>query len=358
MDQQPQTLATILHALRPLFPPVLIDGSGWQLLLQLAAELPAETAKHMGFEFYLDNPVPAADFCVAIRPNEAVAQHFIRRGEAAAPQSTAAALAWLIAQLGKADSSLSQWANLAGLEYDLVDALGTPAGRWPEPGVFLRLRRESEQSTARALAREHLATAFATAAGWPEDPQEHRMVERVFDALPPKARLMNAGALPGRHPRGIRLVVFIRPANVPDFLERLKWPGNISAVEEILLAMRDVCPSFALSLDVVADTISPRLGVEMFAEGVWLRTTRRSWRPIIVRLQERGWCSADKAEGLMAWPGKQLIYFNQCLFTAYKGINHCKIAIHGDSMQTKAYTGMTYFPLKSSRDVPQTPLPT
>ena len=142
MATQPQTLETILRRLRPLFPPVLIDGLGWKHLLDLAADLPAEGAKHMGFEFRLNDPVPAADFCLAVQPdNTEVAQHFIRRGRAAQPGSAAAALAWLITQLGEAGSTLSLWANLAGLEYDLADFLHNPPEHRSEPGVFLRLRR-------------------------------------------------------------------------------------------------------------------------------------------------------------------------------------------------------------------------
>lgn len=348
MDTQPQTLETILRGLRPLFPPVLIDGPGWNHLLHLAAELPAEVAKHMGFEFRLNDPVPAADFCVAIQPDQAVAQHFIRRGKAAKPGS-AAALGWLVAQLDEAGSSLSEWANLAGLEYDLAEVIHLPPEQRSEPGIFLRLRRPSDERDPIALAREHLANTFATAAGWAEDPQECREIERVFDVLPPKAKLMNAGALPGRALRGIRLVVSIRLADIPGFLTRLKWPGNIPTVNAILSDMRDACDSFALSFDVSSQGLSPRLGLEMFvAGGGWMKTTRNNWLPIITRLQEKGWCSADKADGLLAWPGKQMIYLNERLFTAYQGINHFKIAIHRDSMQAKAYTGMTFFPLKPS----------
>ena len=353
MATQPQTLETILRRLRPLFPPVLIDGLGWKHLLDLAADLPAEGAKHMGFEFRLNDPVPAADFCLAVQPdNTEVAQHFIRRGRAAKPGSAAAALASLITQLGEAGSTLSLWANLAGLEYDLADFLHNPPEHRSEPGVFLRLRRSSDASNENdndpgALAREHLANTFAAAAGWPEDPQERREVERVFDALPSRALLMNAGALPGRAARGIRLVVSIRLADIPDFLTRLQWPGTIATASAILADMRDVCSSsFALSLDVSNQGLSPRLGIEMFGGGGWMMSTRSNWVPLITRLQEQGWCSADKADGLLAWPGKQLLYINERLFTAYQGINHFKVLIHGDTMQAKAYTGMTYFPFK------------
>ena len=346
MATQPQTLETILHKLRPLFPPVLIDGLGWQHLLDLAADLPAEVAKHMGFEFRLNDPVPAADFCLAIQPsNTAITQHFIRRGQTAQPGSAAAALAWLVVQLGEASSSLSQWANLAGLEYDLADVLHSPPEHRPEPGVFLSLRRSDEGDPV-ALARQHLAHTLAAAVGWGEDLQECRTVERVFDALPSGAVLMNAGALPGRTPRGLRLVVSIRLADIPDFLTRLQWPGLLPTAEAILADMRDVCSAFALSFDVLNQGLSPRLGLELFAEGGWMKTTRCNWVPVITRLKEQGWCSAAKADGLLTWPGKQLVYINERLFTAYQGINHLKILIHGDALQAKAYTGMTYFPFK------------
>ena len=242
---------------------------------------------------------------------------------------------------------MRQWANLAILEYDLID--GPPLEQPSEPGVFLRLRRPSDECDPVALAREQLANTFATAAGWPEDPQECREIERALDALPQGSRLMNAGALPGRAFRGMRLVVNIRLAEIPDFLTRLKWPGNTPAVRAILADVRDVCAAFALSFDVSSQGLSPRLGLELYvAEGSWTQATRSHWQPVITRLQEKGWCSADKAAGLLAWTGRQLIYANERLFTAYQGINHFKLTIHGEVMQAKAYTGMTYFPFIAS----------
>ena len=351
MSTQSQTLETILRGLRPLFPPALFDGLGWESLLHLGAELPAEVARHMGFEFRLDDPTPAADFCLAIRRNQEVAKHFIEKGSSAKPGSSAAALAWLVSQMGDRDSSLARWIALAGLEYDLIDSLQAPEDR-PEPGVFLSFRRPSEESDVRPidLARAELAKTFAAAVGWDEDPGEQFQVERMFDALPSeKAGLMNAGALPGRTPRGIRLVVSIQASQIPGFLERLKWPGAISSVETIISQVGDVCPGYALSFDVFAGGVAPRLGLELFVrEGGWMQTTRTNWQALIGRLREKGWCSADKAEALLAWPGRQMIYCNQQLFTAYQGINHCKITIQGDAMQAKAYTGMTYFLTPSS----------
>ena len=341
MTTQSQTLAPILRGLRPLFPDELLGDLGWEHLLQLAADLPAAAAQHFGFEFRLNDSVPAADFCIEVRPGEAVAQHFICRGNAAAPGSAAAALGRLVAQIGDPHAALSQWAHTILLEYDLAEDLhAAPPEQRPEPGVFLSLHRQADP----ALVRQELADTLVKAAGWPAQPQEQRAIQRVFAVLPAKADLINAGVLPGRTTRAVRLVVSIRSADIADFLERLQWPGSIAAVNALVADLRDACSGFALSFDVSSEGLAPRLGLEVFIAGDWYKTKRSQWLPLIARLRERGWCSATKAEGLRAWPRKQLIYFNGRLFTTFQGINHIKITIQGDAIQAKAYTGVTYFP--------------
>ena len=331
---------TVLRGLHPLFPPSLLAGGGWERVLGVADELPATAAKHIGFELRLNNPVPDADFSVAIHLGTDVERHVVDRGEAAKPGSAAAALGWCVTQLKQPDSSLSQWADLVILEYDLAEV---PAGEHPEPGVFLRLR-----SPAGPGLRRSLADTIATAVGWPLDPQERRQVERVFAALPEGARFMHAGAMPDRARRAIRLIVRgLKPAGVPGFLTRLGYPGPIQPVAAVLADLGDVYASFVLSIDVTQRGVLPRLGLELYvAREDWTAARRSYWLPLIARLEELAWCSPAKAHGLRSWPGSEKIYGEERLFAALKGINHVKITVEEAVTQVKAYCGLSYFPLK------------
>ena len=350
------SFADILRELRPLFPAFLLDGAGWARLLDRAAELPAAAAVFFGFEFRLGHPDPSADVCVPVASGigagaalEApVARHFMRAaGDRASLRPSRAALARCIGRLGRADSALARWADAALLEYD-VAAPG--AGGRGTPGIYFRLRREPGPSghDVQASARSDVARALADASGWKADRAEQREVERAIDALPRGARIAQAGAMPDRPGRAIRLLVRdIDETAAPDFLARLRWPGRIASACAILTDLLEVGSRFALSFDVTARGVGPRLGLEVYAgRGAnWQETGRSDWQPCVARLEARNWCIASKAQGLLAWPGHRKMYFDNAVFLAHQGINHLKVTVAGDVVEAKGYVGMSFVPL-------------
>ena len=349
------SFADILRELRPLFPASLLDGAGWARLLERAAELPAAAAAFFGFEFRLGHPDPSADVCVPVASGigagaalEApVARHFTRtaRGRASLRPSRAA-LARCIGKLGCADSALARWADAALLEYDVA----APGAVGCTPGIYFRLRREPGPSghDVQASARRDVARALADASGWKADRTEQREVQRAIDAMPRGARIAQAGAMPDRPGRTIRLLVRgVDASAAPDFLARLRWPGRIGFAAGVLTDLLAVSSRFALSFDVTAGGVGPRLGLEMYAGRGrnWQETTRGDWRPCVEALVEKGWCVPSKARGLLAWPGHQKMYFDNAVFLAHQGINHLKITVAGDVAEAKGYVGMSFVPL-------------
>ena len=229
------SFADVLRGLRPLMPVSLLDGEGWTRLLERAAELPAAAAAFFGFEFRLGDPDPSADLCVPVTFDIAAAatlevpvvRYFIRQASSGTrlPPSKAA-LARCIAGFGRADSVLARWAQSVLLEYDVA---ALPAGSRSTSGIFFGLRRKPGPSghDVQKAARRDIAGTLATACGRAADSTEQRAIfERAFDALPPGARINQAGAMPDRAGRAIRLVAEgIDEAAVPAFLARLGWPG-------------------------------------------------------------------------------------------------------------------------------------
>ncbi len=356
------SFADILRELRPLFPAPLLGGEGWARLLERAADLPAAAAAFFGFEFRLGDADPAADVCVPVASDigaaaalEApVARRFIREARGGAGlQPSRAALARCIGGFGRADSALARWAEGALLEYD-VAAPG--AGGRGTPGIYFRLRRSPGPSghDVQASARRDIARTLAAASGWRADPAEQHEVERAVDALPRGARISQAGAMPDRAERAVRLVVRdIDEGAVPDFLARLRWPGRIALAGRILTELLAVSSRFALSFDVTARGVGRRLGLEVYAGGGgWQDTTRGYWQPCVAALVEKGWCVPSKARGLLAWPGHQKMYFDNAVFLAHQGINHLKITVAGDVAEAKGYVGMSFVPLLTGTWVP------
>ena len=353
------SFADVLRGLRPLMPASLLDGEGWTRLLERTAELPASSSAFFGFEFRLGDPDPSADLCVPVASDVAaaatlevpVARHFIRQARSGArlPPSRAA-LARCIAGFGRADSALARWAQSVLLEYDVA---AVSAGSRSRPGIFFALRRKPGPSghDVQDAARRDIAGTLANACGWTADSTEQREVERVFDALPPGARINQAGAMPDRAGRAIRLVAEgIDEAAVPAFLARLRWPGRVAAATGILACLRDVVSRVGLSFDVTARGPGRRLGLEIYAkaDAGWQATTRGDWQPCVARLVEKDWCTASKAQGLLAWRGHQKVYADNAVFLAHQGINHLKITVAGDVVEAKGYVGMSFVPLQTT----------
>ena len=338
---------TWLQELRALVPRALINGPGWDRLQELIAELPAmPVASRCGFEFRLGTARPTADLFVAVAPGQKLADHYVRQGEAAAAGSPAAALGRHLVELGHAESA-PVWITGTMLEYDVAE---TAAGQQAAPGVFLKLRLPHSADRAISVAPSVLIATLARAVGWTEHEGEQRAVARVLAALPPGGEVAHAGALPGRAPRAVRLIVQgIEHGEVPDVLERLEWDGSICTAAVILADLRELLPRFRLAVDVGAGGVSPRLGLELYPAGEWrgrapdswLMTGRGDWRPVVEWLTDRGWCLPAKCQGLLEWCALDKVFDRQDVHLLYKGINHVKLTVEGSAVQAKAYAGMT-----------------
>ena len=93
------------------------------------------------------------------------------------------------------------------------------------------------------------------------------------------------------------------PAEVLPLLERLGWPGPRAAAADVIASTEDVATGLFLSMDVNARGPASRLGLEPYRPSKWQEAKRAEWRPLVARLEERGWCLPSKAEGLRRWPG-------------------------------------------------------
>ena len=336
-----------LGRLRRLIPRNLLDGPGWTRLIDRVGGLPGEAVLDAcGFEFRLGEPEPAADFAVPVIRGQSLERYCIGLGRDARPDSSEASLA---RHLGRDGGSRSPFVTTTMLEYDIAEIEG---GKRPPPGVFLKLSRASGHGLTRPEGSDGgvVADLLADAVGRTRDEDERRMVEQVFAALPAGGRVIQAGAFPGRAPRSIRLVARgIEPSQAASLLKLLRQPRPVEAMTSVLAVMGDVSPIFGLSFDVGACGVSPRIGLEMAPPAVagrnlWLEKRREDWRPLIDRLESRGWSLPAKARGLRAWPGRDKVYEERGVFFVYRGLHHVKLVVRDDTVTAKAYAGMMYSP--------------
>ena len=344
-------LRDVLLGLRSQFPAALLDGQGWDRLLQRVGGLPAEAAAACGFEFRLGEPEPAADFSVVITPGP-VAQHYVASGLRAPPATVES---WLSRHLAH-KTGRDDWIDWILLAYDLVDA---PSGRQLAPAVYLSPAL-SRAPASGALRSQLLVDTLGRVAGRPLEDRERVSLCRALEAVPSTATVVFAAVAPDRTPRAIRLIVTgISTPRLLSFLDRLEWPGSLTTAARALAAMESVSNSVMASFDITSDGIAPRLGFEMYPSypacpdpaGIralvrtWITTRRSEWTRLIDRLEETGLCLPDKARGLLDWPRRHSVFAKQGAFRLHMGINHVKIVLAGECLQAKAYAGLKVFPL-------------
>ena len=160
--------------------------------------------------------------------------------------------------------------------------------------------------------------------------------------------LSNAGVLPGRAERAIRLVATSSDSSqVPEALNRLHWHGDQSQVDAVLSDLEGlVSPSIGINIDITSEGVSPRLGLEFFRMAEHpnpfedFRLDRTGWKMIIDRLEERNWCLPDKAAGLREWPRLEMIFGQDGVYQVRQVISHFKVVIDPEGINSKAYVAM------------------
>ena len=305
---------------------------------------------HFGFEFHLAEPSADADLVVLAIPESDLARHYVSEGKRAEPGSPAAALAaGLERQTAAPDSYLARGVRAMMLEYDLAGL--APHQPVPPPGVFFSPRSSGPGS--RDGFTEHrdpagLLEALAVTAGWSGHGEMLPTVDRIIAALPETASVFQAGALPGRSPKAFRILVWgAAQEEVPALLERLEWPGSTAAATAVLSAMEDLTTYVAIGLEVTAQGIGPRLGLELYRPVRWFDVDPMGWNPFIERVTEQGWCVPDKADGLRRWPGAERLLGEEAIYIVRQGISYFKVVVErGARTAAKAYTGMSVLPYR------------
>ena len=329
-------MADVLQLLRPRIPHALLSGGGWHRVLACARALPCAAAERgFGFELYCESPDPAADLWLLTDRESVLASHFVARGEAAGADADAVALRALFREAQRDGPAHSRAVGGVALEFDLAHP--PPGGA--SLGVFVS-SPEYRGTAATGYTDAGRLLAALAAAGCPEHAGNRRAIEAVCAALPPGASVSHGGTFPAREPAIMRLLVAgAEYADIASFLGRAGWPGVPDPAIDILSDFYDLTPCVRFAFDLHDGRIAPRLGLEVF-QPIPQHTRggdAGAWRRFIDRVEERRWCRPDKAKGLRAWPGWELVFDRTGTFTAYRTIHHFKFDVRDGKIAVRAY---------------------
>ena len=344
-DSVASAFGVVLDALSNLISPTLIDNAAWDRLRHALRELPVDPGTGFGFELRLAEPTAGADFYAVLLPGSALARHYIRRGRLAAPGSTEAVMGERLATID-ADAP---WCELLGLEYD-VACETTHAS----PGLFARLR--SDRARAGVSGPAIAASAWlAGAVGWHLTGGESDALGRAFDELAAGGDLVcDVGIMPGRPGRTFKITSRpMKPAHALAVLDRLQWQGPVREVSAFLSAFSGLFRSLRLTFGIATGGVSPRVGFELFQgePGSIGNPGVGAWAPCLARLCADGLCLPEKMEGLLAWPGQDLVFCGRHTLGLSTGLTHIKVSFEntpdGPRLEAKAYPGAAWLPYET-----------
>ena len=338
-EEAASAFGAILEALSRVISPALIDGAGWERLRGSLEGLPVDPGIGFGFELRLGEPAAGTDFYIALPRASALAEHYIRSGATAAPG--------LSERLAEIDTG-APWCEVLGVEYDV--ASGRSGG---PPGLFARIRSAAAQGEAAGFpAAETVAGWLAGAVGWRLAGGERRALDAAFGALAACGGTVDCvGIMPGRPERAYKVNSrSLEPAQVSPVLEKLRWRGPLGEVEAFLAAYGSLFRSLRLAVGVAAGGVLPRIGLELFqgTPGALSHPGVGDWAPFLSRLCGDGLCLREKLDGLLAWPGRELVFCGRETFGVLTGIAHLKVSFEGRgegaALEAKAYPAGGYLP--------------
>ncbi|WNG29027.1 hypothetical protein F0U62_37315 [Cystobacter fuscus] len=179
---------------------------------------------------------------------------------------------------------------------------------------------------------------------------------QCFDACPPGTDDFQIGAMIARRIQAVRLCVFdIRPDDLPAFLTRVGWKGDLDEVRRYLDAFAPHADFVGVHLDV-GEKLFPQIGIEPgFTSGPWARQPHLEprWHRQFDKLVELGLCIPAKRDALMSWIGHQRYPLAEQgeEVVLLRGLSHIKINLRsGASPVAKAYFGIAHRSLRAGAD--------
>jgi hypothetical protein len=215
------------------------------------------------------------------------------------------------------------------LEFDLR---ASPADL-PVPAVFFQsMNRDLRVGAGEdwRFARETMETLL----GEPLSPASVLGLEQAAEHLPNGKFVAFVGIMFSRPRRPLRVTLgrFVQDDLMP-FLEARGWSSPRCA--QVLESIRGLSHSYGVSLELAADRLAPRIGIECFVDDGPARPGG-SWDRFLGSLVDAGLCRPERKEAALAWPGGAGARF----------INHIKLVTtfqaerpggDGDAMSAKVY---------------------
>ena len=341
-ERAPLTLADLYSCTGATPPQSLVPPPAFDRVLRVARHFSPSHSRIVHTEVRLEEEGPV-DVVVSVLPGEGA-------WRAAVPAPWWREPAWqrvdaFVEATKGPDSRLGRALTSAWLEFDAPSDAAAPL-----PGVFAGLDDQKGMPASLSPAgrlRHRLALAADAAeplhGGALPGPVTDAL-RRVFERVPDSARLVYVGMMIQRPAPALRLCFLGMPIEqARRFLQEIGWPGDADQLYETVAALAEGGPQpHMLHVDVWADGVQPRVGVEFpfqRVEQIWGRLSVGAWMQRLVRA---GLASPAKAAALSAWPRYGVYWPTPAAEpqAVFRYVNHVKLVSDGGVQAAKVYLTM------------------
>ncbi len=273
-----ETLASYVRRFHDRLVPAFVEPQGYGALEALAARIPAAIANSLVFEASLWHRRPTLDFSIGIPSQQGGIAQLATLDPIGEAPVWLALKAW-----AQRWSDTPTWRQSIGglwLEFDNSTFEPSLFFLWPPPG--------SDNGQALPVLLDGAIELLGNGTD----------VRHVLRHVPPGSDVTYVGAALGRPEAGIRLCQH-PPGSVEEFLKAVSWPGSLASAGAEVAGMLD-CADGVVAVITLADTISERLGLELYCRG---KDAARRQGVMIAALIQRGWCEPGFAGAIEKWRG-------------------------------------------------------
>lgn len=288
-------MAGALALIRPHLSPLLVSAETFERIEKMAASFPP--TYWGGFECHLDKGPARVDFHQGYNCADELERLVTFSGPGAGPadQGRPFGLRGLSAQWARAGTFLAKEVESISLEFDVAESFpGATA-----PSVFLFLSRPITLgpigNRTKDLVRSFLFQLYSA-----------ETAEKTWETLAGLAPAAEGpaigylGAMTSRKTGALRLVIpDLSAGTLAEFSSRLA--PSAAGIAQLVSKIEDCTGAFALNLDVLPGAVSSRIGVECYPKQ--RNGSASSWRELLGRLTDMGFCSRAQGCALYDWQG-------------------------------------------------------
>jgi hypothetical protein len=345
------SLANYLKLLQPKISPHLIAPQYWHNIETVARVLPSAITTFFGFECRLGIEKAHADFLICADAQE-LGRKILANDQYSItlPADLYAHPVWqqihnFSEQWNNQDSPLYDGINNIWLEFDIDESpvsIPVPSCFFGPQAIYSGSDSQWTINTAlKLLQNRDVPQVIAT------------KLLNCFELLPDDAYIFQIGVMLARKSDLVRVCIRnISPEEILKYLAALNWSGSIDALHQTLNKLSSYATRIDLDIDI-GESILPKIGLECYLDKQ--PKFEPKWQLFLDYLTEVGFCTSQKRDSLLAYPGyirgkqspdffpNNLERISSFLGSGYegvffKGLHHIKVTYQESaSLEAKAY---------------------